>query len=784
MATVKTNLASPTRPKIRRKSSAEPTMTIHTKEAHNDILDIFNQPLRNVRPIGEEDADAAGEESDYDEDDYTSAGESTGTGRISGATSEAGDVDDETRTRNATTASGDLTEAKSASEWSDFTRSKHMPRVHDGDESTETAALTTADNTEASHAYDGAADDDGALAAPTSPTTAEVAAEGEPVTKFVPIPPEDFETPIGTYRDSAQRAQSRLPFMTPIVEKTESSFHFATNKDGSDGDRTTSKTPCPARVETTEPPIAEMEDLLIQSPLQEIVNEATPARKQPPTTKTPAATTSAPLPPQPSPPGPIVTDSLVLPTDPAIRATILAALSPPLSTDADFHDHRADHPPFARAPELRRFSRALAKSTSRHGGSSSSSAERTPSVPPPPVLRFPAEPDVTYTVRRELGAGAFAPVYLCERRATPSPSPTDASHDSAAAAAPPELVALKCESPPAGAAWEYHVLRLARARLARTRHAAALVPARALHLFPDEGYLVERYHGRGTLLDLVNLARNEPGLNLGPGGGGGGGGGGAGGLDEALAMYFAVETLRAVDALHGADVLHGDVKADNVLVRLPSLPSPSSAPLIALDDNNDSEDEGSGAWDARYAASGAHGWAARGVALIDFGRAIDRRAFAPRTQFVADWPTDAGDCVEARAMRPWTAQADYWGAAGVAHVLLFGKPIADVPERAGGGNNGNADGAEGGAEVPRRRLRESLRRYWQTELWAALFDVLMNPTAWVVEADGGRLPCRTRVGEVLGAMERWLEENAERRGLQGMLRRLEERTRGERGKGR
>ena len=782
-------------------------MTLHTKEAHHDILDIFNQPLRNVRPISDAPDDAAADESDYDEDDYTSAGESTGTGRISGATSEAGDVDDVTRTRDVTTGGEDQTEARSASEWSDFTRSKHMPRLRDGEEPTETAALSAVDDTEASHAHLVAADDteashasnsavDGPLATPESPTPATDAADGEPVTRFVPLPPEDIELPTGTYRDSAQRAQNRLPFMTPIVEKTESSFHFPANKENADADRTTSKTPCPARTETTEPPVAELEDLLIQSPRPETIDDAMPARKQPSTPPPPPpAPTARPLPPHPSPPGPIVTDTLVIPTDPSVRAAVLAALAPPLAADPDFHDHRAAHPPFHRAPELRRFARALAKSTSRPaagGGSSGGSGDRTASVPPPPVLRFPAEPGVTYTVRRELGAGAFAPVYLCERRAvapSSSFSSTAADDDERrddAEEPPPELVALKCESPPAGAAWEYHVLRLARARLAHTHHTASLVPARSLHLFPDEGYLVERYHGRGTLLDLVNLARSEPGLKLAPAGAGGAG---AGGLDEALAMFFAAATLRAVDALHGADVLHGDVKADNVLVRLPSPPPSAAAPLVALDDADpDDDDGGSGAWDARYAASGARGWAARGVALIDFGRAVDRRAFGRETQFVADWATDAGDCVEARAMRPWTAQADYWGAAGVAHVLLFGRPIADVPERGGAPPSGDAgEGTEGQQQQqqqqPKRRLRESLRRYWQTELWAALFDVLMNPTAWVADADGGRLPCRTRVGEVLGRMERWLEENAERRGLQGMLRRLEERTRGERGKG-
>jgi hypothetical protein len=71
-------------------------MTLHTKEAMDEIYDIFNEPLKNP------DEDIAevqsGDESSEDDDDaYTSAGESTGTGGISGANSEFGDETTMTR---------------------------------------------------------------------------------------------------------------------------------------------------------------------------------------------------------------------------------------------------------------------------------------------------------------------------------------------------------------------------------------------------------------------------------------------------------------------------------------------------------------------------------------------------------------------------------------------------------------------------------------------------------------------------------------------------------------
>ena len=274
--TIKANLESPTRPKIRRKSSAgEPTMTIHTKEAHNDILDIFNQPLRSVRPIGEA-PEIEDEEDEYDADDYTctSAGESTGTGRISSATSEAGDLDgDVTQTRNATMTSdlidaksdltearSDITDAKSASEWSDFTRSKHVPKLDHLKDSTETGIVGGESVFKAPHEASPPRHG-GLLIAPASPSPTE-----DPKTLFLPSPPVDYEAPTGPYRDPEQVAQSRLPFMTPIVEKTESSFPFASRTPAVPS---TQSPATPLRDLHVQPPTAELEGLLIHSPTAE-----------------------------------------------------------------------------------------------------------------------------------------------------------------------------------------------------------------------------------------------------------------------------------------------------------------------------------------------------------------------------------------------------------------------------------------------------------------------------------------------------------------------------------
>ena len=101
-------------------------MTFHTRAATDEIYGIFNQPLKSAEV--QEDDLVSGGESEEDDDDYTSAGESTGTGRISG-TSEAGEEEE--------------SDVRSVSEWSDFTGRKHIPNLGPDDDETEAHQTST-----------------------------------------------------------------------------------------------------------------------------------------------------------------------------------------------------------------------------------------------------------------------------------------------------------------------------------------------------------------------------------------------------------------------------------------------------------------------------------------------------------------------------------------------------------------------------------------------------------------------------------------------------------------
>ena len=738
-------------------------MTINTRAATNDILDIFNQPLRNMG-LKETQADSAGE-SDYDDDDYTSAGESTGTGRISG-TSDFGDEDTGIRT----IALPDSTEMRSESQWSEFTASKHVPDVDRGrpgqrekdfkakDDSTEEQIEELVQN----------------LVTPVSPKHPFETTD----TRYIPIPPENYEPPTHPYRDPLQVSQSKLPFMTPIVEKTESSVGVPTIR--GERDYFTSKTPSRKRGNGT-PVILELDDNLLSSPFQEIINEAKPARAKVLTTKDLHLSKGSGF--ANTVKGPIIKDLQCNPVDEAIRTTILESIQPPLSSFPGFHDYRPQV--LSKGPEIRRFVKALGKI------SKNTSDKTTTNLSLPPCLHFPSASNTTFTVKRELGKGAYAPVYLAYAGLL-SPSDSETPNSSTSD------IAIKAELPPTP--WEFYIMTTAHARLppSNPRATESILQPYAFHLFADEGYLLEAYHSQGTLLDAVNTAKASPastsssGSNSAPPA-----------LDEPLVMFFAIELLRTVEALHSEGLLHGDLKADNCLVRLPALPDPE--------------------WSATYCPHGDNGWSAKGITLIDFGRGIDMRAFSDGVQFIADWKTTRQDCVEMREMRPWTYSVDYWGLAGIVHVLLFGKWIEDVVvvekppspsashspsaglEIDGGGTAGGVvgdehDGVGGGVGVggrvelgfdvrdadhdreqsigsaarKRYRPKEALKRYWATDIWTHFFDVLLNPARWVCGEQEAKMPVTNRLRAVRKMMEDWLVENGERRGLKVGLRRLEE----------
>ncbi|ORY31588.1 hypothetical protein BCR39DRAFT_558055 [Naematelia encephala] len=402
------------------------------------------------------------------------------------------------------------------------------------------------------------------------------------------------------------------------------------------------------------------------------------------------------------------------PVDDNVLAVLLNHISPPLSVLPGFHDHRAETS--QRLESLNKY----AKSKSRRSSSSNSRTSLAPEEAMPLDLA-----GKRFEVQDKIGEGGYGFVFLgvdVQVRQAQDDADSDDGEDDETDAS---LVAIKVEQPTA--IWEAVVLdRLHRKLDARSR--ASIVRSRELYAFRDESFLLLDYSSQGTLLNIVNKASQ---LGIAPATAGS-----PPAVDELVAMFFTIELLRLVTGLHGAGFLHGDVKIDNCLVRLEGV---------------------SGDWSATYDPSGAHGWAGKGVTLIDFGRSVDLSLWpaGEAQRFVGDWKTDERDCPAMRAGTGWSWDVDYWGLAGVTYCLLFGKYLSTERD--------DVDG--------KWRISTPLKRYWQQNLWNRLFNALLNPETIRI----GQMPISEELDQIRQDMEIWLAENCQKGGksLKSMLKKIE-----------
>ncbi|EPQ54098.1 hypothetical protein GLOTRDRAFT_139495 [Gloeophyllum trabeum ATCC 11539] len=402
------------------------------------------------------------------------------------------------------------------------------------------------------------------------------------------------------------------------------------------------------------------------------------------------------------------------PFDPDIIQTLLG-ISP---RDASCHDLKQEN-----AGQLEKLQKFAEKRQRRSSGNTSGNTSRLADTLDVFDLRIA---DSRFEVTHKLGEGGFGAVFAAKDISSRTDDDDFEDDDEDAS-----LYAIKVVKP--RNLWEYHILR----RIHRTlspRLKCSVVQAHALYAFHDESYLILDLCPQGTLLDVVNNASKMSVSQQGAC------------LDEVLVTFFSVELIRLIEGMHSAGIIHGDLKIDNCLLRLEDAPG------------------GLSAWSTIYQPSGKDGWEYKGIKLIDFGRTIDTQVFPAGQQFIADWPADARDCFEIRENRPWTYQTDYFGLAGIIYCLLFGKYL----EKAAIVPVDDAAGQEG----CRYKLSTPFKRYWNTDLWSRLFDLLLNPC--FVREDG-KLPLCEEISVLRKEMEAWLEKNCDRSSgsLRALLKKIE-----------
>ncbi|CED82687.1 protein kinase [Phaffia rhodozyma] len=401
------------------------------------------------------------------------------------------------------------------------------------------------------------------------------------------------------------------------------------------------------------------------------------------------------------------------PLDEEIIASFLRSIEPPLSSLPGFHDLSTIV--MDRLDQLQKTAKQRVRRASV--GSNKSGADKDGAVFGSVVLG-----DETFDVRDKIGEGGFGSVFLA---LTNKPLDIFSLNEDEGEQM---MVALKVEKP--ASIWEGLVLDRIRTRLPSSLH-PSVISTRGLYVYRDESYLVLDYSSQGTLLDTVN---NAAAFGVAPATSGG-----PAGLDELLAIFFAVELLKLVEALHRVDIIHGDLKIDNCMLRLDDVPG------------------GPNAWSSQYDPDGVDGWSSKGVRLIDFGRAIDRRLFQKDQTFMAEWQVDQRDCAEMREARPWTFQTDYHGLASVFYCMLFGKYIETTL-------------ISTSTVEKRYKISTPLKRYWQTDIWTRLFDLLLNPKSF-----NPTLPIVDELAAIRLEMSQYLTEkcNKDGKSLKASLKKLE-----------
>lgn len=208
---------------------------------------------------------------------------------------------------------------------------------------------------------------------------------------------------------------------------------------------------------------------------------------------------------------------------------------------------------------LSRFGRCLSLKGKKR------SASQNPSEDDSNILVFDLPKVGKFKFSKKLGEGGFGSVFLVQRLNAGSLSEAEllqaledeegadldanVTMDGTMTSLHTTPMALKIESPPAP--WEFYILSLLRSRLPVRVNESVMRPV-SCHLFQDESAFLMEFLNQGTLLNCVNLAQK--------GGYGASSGTGPGGLDELLAMFWAIEILRTVETAHAAGIMHGDIK--------------------------------------------------------------------------------------------------------------------------------------------------------------------------------------------------------------------------------
>ncbi len=236
------------------------------------------------------------------------------------------------------------------------------------------------------------------------------------------------------------------------------------------------------------------------------------------------------------------------------------------------------------------------------------------------------------------------------------------------------------------------------------------IKIQSFYQYKDESYMVLPYFKQGNITELVDCLGNYQfltGKNL---------------IEETLIFYLTIQILSNIIKLHSLGFIHCNIRPEHFLLDLHS----------SCNNNKVSFND---------------------LALIDFSRSIDLSLHPPNSRFKCGIvKSEPGCCPEFTEHLPWLFEPDYHGVANVIHFLLFNKPIKLKK-----------------ADHDKVELVEPIKRYWQTELWNELFNVLLNPRA--VNSEGIVI---NELKQIRSKFESWFNLTVDKRMFLAKLRNISE----------
>lgn len=310
--------------------------------------------------------------------------------------------------------------------------------------------------------------------------------------------------------------------------------------------------------------------------------------------------------------------------------------------------------------------------------------------------------DDTFSVGDMIGEGGFAKVYS----ATWENGPPEEKN-----------TVLKVQMPAND--WEWYILSQVDRRLEALAHPlknekgacwkGGFMTAPRCYTYRDGAVIISQHQKMGTLLDLVNLTKSADKNII-----------------EPIAIYLTAELLGLMELLHSINIVHADLKPDNFLVR--HTPSTQSSPSLQLIDFGKAIDIHLEPGDEKKAENGLQtgSTVANGESGAN-GRPEEKEAEEKENGSREEGegnPKENCDADSANATKPDRKEEtgeksgggrtgkyhlDYFGIAGAAYCLLFGKYI------------------EVGTVKNRWVVKGSFKRWWQVKLWEQFFDDMLNP---------------------------------------------------------